>query len=99
MHFLFRGVSWKELKLFINENSLKESVTVIQKELQDIWGHCREMLGSEENSSLVDEAAIYMLRLFLDQKIVMLKHTSQVKKMFGQVPNHLINKICAVSNK
>lgn len=54
------------------------------------------MVGSEENAELVDEAAILVLRLFLDQKVVMMKHSSKLKKMFGQVPNALINKMCTV---
>ncbi|XP_055607496.1 activating signal cointegrator 1 complex subunit 3 [Uranotaenia lowii] len=90
------GVSWKELKLFIERRGNQTMASVVINKLRDLWGHCREMLGSEENSALVDEAAIFVLRLFLDQKIVMLKHTSRLKKMFGQVPNALINKMCAL---
>lgn len=88
------GVSWKELKLFICQKVDATEASMLTNKLRELWSHCREMLGTEENAVLVDEAAIFILRLFLDQKIVMLKHTSRIKKMFGQVPNSLINKMC-----
>uniref|UniRef100_A0A182M3Z2 Activating signal cointegrator 1 complex subunit 3 n=1 Tax=Anopheles culicifacies TaxID=139723 RepID=A0A182M3Z2_9DIPT len=90
------GVSWKELKLFINSNVDPKISGVLSKQLRDLWEMSREMVGSEENAELVDEAAILVLRLFLDQKVVMMKHLSKLKKMFGQVPNALINKMCAL---
>ncbi|KXJ73287.1 hypothetical protein RP20_CCG016160 [Aedes albopictus] len=90
------GVSWKELKLFINQKLDAKEASVLTNQLRELWNHCREMIGGEENAVLVDEAAIFILRLFLDQKIVMLKHTSRIKKMFGQVPNALINKMCTL---
>ncbi|XP_041762573.1 activating signal cointegrator 1 complex subunit 3 [Anopheles merus] len=90
------GVSWKELKLFINSNADHKVGGVLSKQLRDLWELSREMVGSEENAELVDEAAILVLRLFLDQKVVMMKHSSKLKKMFGQVPNALINKMCTL---
>lgn len=73
-----------------------KEAAVVSNKLRDLWNHCRDMLGNEENSVLIDDAAIFILRLFLDQKIVMMKHTSRIKKIFGQVSNGLINKMCAV---
>uniref|UniRef100_A0A182QHM2 Activating signal cointegrator 1 complex subunit 3 n=1 Tax=Anopheles farauti TaxID=69004 RepID=A0A182QHM2_9DIPT len=90
------GVSWKELKLFINRKMDPKLGGVLSKQLRDLWEMSREMVGSEENAELVDEAAILVLRLFLDQKVVMMKHSTKLKKMFGQVPNALINKMCAL---
>uniref|UniRef100_A0A182NQQ9 Activating signal cointegrator 1 complex subunit 3 n=1 Tax=Anopheles dirus TaxID=7168 RepID=A0A182NQQ9_9DIPT len=90
------GVSWKELKLFINSNVDQKLGGVLSKQLRDLWEMSRGMVGSEENAELVDEAAILVLRLFLDQKVVMMKHSTKLKKMFGQVPNALINKMCSL---
>lgn len=51
-------------------------------------------LGTEENSDIIDDAVIYLLRLFLDENIVMMKHLSDLKKIFGVVSTQTANKIC-----
>ncbi|XP_055550848.1 activating signal cointegrator 1 complex subunit 3 [Wyeomyia smithii] len=92
------GISWKQLKLFVTQHVDTKEASHLTIQLRELWNYCREMLGSEENPILIDEAAMFILRLFLDQKIVMLKHTSRIKKMFGQVPNALISKMCTLVN-
>lgn len=93
----FRGVSWKELKLFIQENMDEKSRDNIMKSLSSLRSSTEELIGNEENVELIDEASIFLLRLFLNEKIVMMKHLSQMKKMFGQIQTSVANKICSVS--
>ncbi|XP_052868650.1 activating signal cointegrator 1 complex subunit 3 [Anopheles cruzii] len=90
------GVTWKELRLFINEKMDPKRSGVLLKQLRDLWEMSREMVGSEENTALIDEAAIMVLRLFLDQKVVLMKHSAELKKVFGQVAKALINKMCTL---
>ncbi|XP_035776945.1 activating signal cointegrator 1 complex subunit 3-like [Anopheles albimanus] len=90
------GVTWKELKLFINDKLNPKQSGVLLKQLRDLWELSREMVGSEENTELIDEAAITVLRMFIDQKVVLVKHSSQLKKIFGPVANALLNKMCTL---
>lgn len=53
--------------------------------------------GTEENSEIIDDAAIHLLRMFIDANVVMVKHLTQIKKMFGAVATDLVNKIYSVS--
>lgn len=43
------------------------------------------MTNSEESSELIDDLAIFLLRLFLKQNHVLTKHTAQLKTFFGDV--------------
>lgn len=60
---------------------------------------CFSPTGTEENFDIIDESAIYLLRLLLDAPVVMIKHLSQMKKMFGQVPTNLATKICSITSQ
>lgn len=77
-------------------NSDKDAAETLFKHLQSLWNLTREMIGSEENANLIDEAAIYILRLFLDVRVVMMKHLSELKSMFGTVISQTANKMCSV---
>lgn len=46
---------------------------------------------------LLDELSIFLLRLFLYQKVVMLKHVTQMKTFFGDVTHKQATKVCNVS--
>lgn len=70
----------------------------IMKSLSSLRSSTVELIGNEENVELLDEASIFLLRLFLNEKIVMMKHLSQMKKMFGQIQTSVANKICSVSS-
>lgn len=45
---------------------------------------------------LLDELSIFLLRLFLYQKVVMLKHVTQMKTFFGDVTHKQATKVCNV---
>lgn len=45
-------------------------------------------IGGEQNKEVVDEAAVFLLRLFLCESLVLQKHLVLLKQMFGSVlPN------------
>lgn len=55
--------------------------------------------GQEENSEIVDDAALFLLNLFLDVKIPMMSHLSAMKMIFGPVTTQSANKICLTVGK
>lgn len=57
-----------------------------------------ELVGPEQPQDIVDDASVFLLRLFLNEKMVLLKHLSEMKQMFGKVTPATANKICEVRN-
>lgn len=54
------------------------------------------MSGTEENGELVDDAALFLLQLFLDVKIVMMNHLADIRKTFGPITSNVANDIFKV---
>lgn len=55
-----------------------------------------KLLCEDQADEMVEDAAVFVLRMFLDQDIVMLKHLTQLRQMFGAVTSVTANKICEV---
>lgn len=92
-----RAVSWKDVKEFINSKIPEEEKRVtIQKYLQQLWTLARNLIGNDERGEIIDDAGIYLLRLFLNVKIVMVKHLTELKKIFGNITSQMANKICSI---
>jgi hypothetical protein len=53
-------------------------------------------IGGEQNKETVDEAALFLLRLFLCESLVSQKHLLMLKQMFGSVSSNLAGKVCQV---
>ncbi|XP_075226481.1 activating signal cointegrator 1 complex subunit obelus isoform X2 [Lycorma delicatula] len=53
-----------------------------------------DLTGGDQAKDVVDEATIFLLRLFLGERIVLRKHLSLLKQMFGQVSQNMADKIC-----
>lgn len=85
------------MKTFIKNESPSDKWPFLEPQLNELWNLSKELIGTEETTDMVDDGTIFLLRLFLDQKIVLLKHTSEMKKIFGPFSNQLANKICNVS--
>lgn len=90
-------MSWKSLKSLMKNETSPEKYTRLEEKMQELWNLSKELVGSEESTEVIDDAAVFLTRLFLDQKLVLLKHTSEMKKIFGPFSNQLANKICKVS--
>lgn len=72
----------------------REKGTDAIKCLNELWSMTRDLIGDEENSEIVDDAALFLLNLFLDVKIALMSHLSEMKKIFGPVTTQTANKIC-----
>lgn len=85
MKLSFSRSSWKDVKNFIIKNvtDVKKAKDV-EKSLHDLWRLTKELTGDEE-SSLIDDLAIFLIRLFLKQTHVLTKHIAQMKNFFGEV--------------
>lgn len=91
-------MSWKSLKLLVKNETTPDKFPNLDGKMQELWGLAKEVIGSEESSEVIDDAAVFLMRLFLDQKLVLLKHLSEMKKIFGPFSNQLANKICKVGS-
>lgn len=89
-------MSWNNFKEVVKSEVDTATWPIIDTNLRELWKLARDLVGSEESTDVADDACLFLLRLFLDQKIVMLKHMSELKKIFGQVSNQLACKICMV---
>jgi hypothetical protein len=54
------------------------------------------LIGGEQSKETVDEAAVFLLRLFLCESLVSWKHLLMLKQMFGSVSSNLAAKVCEV---
>lgn len=52
--------------------------------------------GDDENPAVIDDSAIFLLRFFLNVNIVMVRHLSELKVIFGKITSQHANKICSV---
>jgi hypothetical protein len=46
------------------------------------------LVGGEQNRETIDEAAVFLLRLFLCENLVSQKHLLMLKQMFGSVSSN-----------
>lgn len=90
---VFRS-TWPEIKKFIIKNiEDKKKTSETEKKLHELWTVAKELTSSEENSDLIDDLSIFLLRLFLKQSHVMNKHIAQLKTFFGEVTTKQSNRI------
>lgn len=54
------------------------------------------LTGSDENTGIIDDAAIFLLQFFLNVNIVMVRHLTELKKVFGTITSQTANRICSV---
>lgn len=53
-------------------------------------------LGDDENGAVIDDSAIFLFRFFIDVSIVMVRHLSELKVIFGRITSQYANKICNI---
>jgi hypothetical protein len=54
------------------------------------------LVGGEQNKETIDEAAVFLLRLFLCENFVSQKHLLMLKQMFGSVSSDFACKVYQV---
>ncbi|CAG4955228.1 unnamed protein product [Parnassius apollo] len=88
-----RFKSFMDIYNYVNQNEANPER--ILKCFDDLKEACKLLTGDQPDE-IVEDAAVLALRMFLDQDIVMLKHLSQLRQMFGTVLSSTANKICEV---
>lgn len=88
----FRYKSWSDIYNYIknNESNSLES-------LKSLKEAAKAVAGDDQPDEVVEDAAVMLLRMFLDQDIVMLKNLSELRQTFGPVTSSAANKCCEVS--
>lgn len=77
---------WQEVKKFGSEKSKSN-----EKILQDLWNKTKDLTSGEESPELVDDLAVFLIRLFLGEKFALPKHITQMKTFFGEVSSKQAN--------
>jgi hypothetical protein len=54
------------------------------------------LVGGEQSKETVDEAAVFLLRLFLCENLLLQKHLLMLKQMFGSVSSNFACKVYQV---
>lgn len=54
------------------------------------------LIGDDESPAVIDDSTIFLLRFFLNVNIVMVRHLSELKVIFGKITSQHANKICSV---
>ncbi|XP_077300347.1 activating signal cointegrator 1 complex subunit obelus [Arctopsyche grandis] len=86
-----RVLLWKDIYRLVNESNPE-----LSEKLKLLRSTTEELVGSEQPQEIVDDASVFLLRLFFNEHIVMLKHLSEMKQMFGKVTSAAANKICEI---
>lgn len=88
-----RYKSFADIQTYIKQNETNSAELL--KYLVQLKEACQVLTG-EQPDEVIEDAAILCLRMFLDVDIVMLKHLSQLRQLFGSVQSSTANKICEV---
>lgn len=75
----------------------ENELSTVLKYLDELKESCKLLTGDHPDE-IIEDAAVLTLRMFIDHDIVMLKHLSQLRQMFGTVVSSTANKICQVTN-
>lgn len=83
--------SWTDIyKYVMNEMGPKSSTVKLMNQLRNM---AVDVAGGDQSKEIVDEAAVFLLALFLRERIVLHKHQLLLKQMFGAVSLHTSNKV------
>ncbi|XP_060805871.1 activating signal cointegrator 1 complex subunit 3 [Amyelois transitella] len=88
--------SFADISAYIKQNE-PNAIDLITL-LQNLKDACLE-LSSDMSDEMADDAAVMVLRMFLDHDIVMLKHLNELRQTFGAVTTITANKICQIVTK
>ncbi|XP_046669966.1 uncharacterized protein LOC124360406 [Homalodisca vitripennis] len=89
-------ISWKD---FVNKATNDAKSPDIRECFHSLRNYAQELSGDDQTSHVVDDAAMFLLNVFLDEPHVLNVHKAQLKLMFGTVTPALADKICSVVNR
>nr|XP_026497272.1 activating signal cointegrator 1 complex subunit 3 isoform X1 [Vanessa tameamea]XP_026497273.1 activating signal cointegrator 1 complex subunit 3 isoform X1 [Vanessa tameamea]XP_026497274.1 activating signal cointegrator 1 complex subunit 3 isoform X2 [Vanessa tameamea] len=93
---LQRFKSFTDIYNYIKENETSSDFII---NLLDQLKEACKALAVDASNDMIEDATVFTLRMFLDQDMVMLKHLSQLRQMFGNVLSSSANKICEIVTK
>nr|CAD7458407.1 unnamed protein product [Timema tahoe] len=85
------GLSWSDLRKYVEQDAGSKSPAV--KELGQLRSLAQELSG-DQSKDVVDEAAAFLLNLFIDERLVTKKSSLILKQMFGAVSFNMATKVC-----
>lgn len=88
---LKEGLTWTDIHHLIEKDVGLEGENV--KHLQYLRTLANDLTGGEQNKETIDEAAVFLLRLFLCENLVSQKHLLMLKQMFGSVSSNVACKV------
>ncbi|KAJ0172310.1 hypothetical protein K1T71_012283 [Dendrolimus kikuchii] len=88
--------SYSDIYNYVKQNE-PDSSTIL--ELFNNLKEAAKLLTGDQPDEVIEDATVLTLRMFIDQDIVMLKHLSQLRQMFGTVQSSTANKICEIVTK
>lgn len=87
-----KGFTWSDLGVIV-ERDVGSSYSDVQKHLKSLHSIAKEITGGDQSKSFVDEAAIYLLHLFLDEEQCLNKNITLLRQMFGAVSPTAVNNV------
>ncbi|XP_053615369.1 activating signal cointegrator 1 complex subunit 3 [Plodia interpunctella] len=88
--------SYTDISAYLKHNEPNaDNLSVL---LEDLKEACLQ-LSSDMSDEMADDAAVMVLRMFIDYDIVMLKHLNELRQTFGTVTMNTANKICQIVTK
>lgn len=85
-------LSWADIRA--NLETLNGSKPNVVKLLNRLRSLALDMTGGDQSKEIVDEAAAFLLHLFLNERIVTQKHLTVLRQTFGFVTPGLAEKAC-----
>ncbi|CAG2055188.1 unnamed protein product, partial [Timema podura] len=89
------GLSWSDLRKYVEQDAGSKSPAV--KELGQLRSLAQELSG-DQSKDVVDEAAAFLLSLFIDERLLTKKSSLILKQMFGAVSFNMATKVCELAN-
>ncbi|XP_072153378.1 activating signal cointegrator 1 complex subunit 3 isoform X4 [Bemisia tabaci] len=80
---LKKKFSWSSLCQFI-ENIDGPNLEVAEN-LEKLLGDVKELMGDDEVMEVVEDATIFVLKLFMNESAMLMKHAMNLKKLFGPI--------------
>ncbi|XP_039287809.1 activating signal cointegrator 1 complex subunit 3-like [Nilaparvata lugens] len=90
-----RSFTYNEFVNFACKNEIKMTVGV----LHSIRSLAGQLSGNDQSKEVVDEATIFLIRLFYGERIVLNRHLMLLRQMFGLVTQNFADNICVEVNK
>lgn len=83
-----RTLTWEKAKNILQNQTNKSALAKLYQYAKQI--------SLSDNKEITEATAIYLLQMFLKEKVLCKKHIQQLKEKFGSVPHNLLQQIFQV---